>query len=210
MRLEPVPFSMLVIGVAFACHSPSPSSLRERAHHSAVVIEGRVQSAPHNASGAEPYRVDVKVLDVWPRHSGGLEREQLVTVRELGPTSGPCARVLNDHRYIFFMDPTDEPLVFRASYAPLEASGKDLKKDVGKILCEDCGKFGSSQPINTRLVYYKVSVSSLSMCLAWVWSCFAKISLRWMPKYLCCIAGRLDIQCPYIYSHTLAHCKCTL
>ncbi|XP_046723527.1 neuregulin 2a isoform X4 [Silurus meridionalis] len=139
MRLEPVPFSMLVIGVAFACHSPSPSSLRERARHSAVVIEGRVQSAPHNASGAEPYRVDVKVLDVWPRHSGGLEREQLVTVRELGPTSGPCARVLNDHRYIFFMDPTDEPLVFRASYAPLEASGKDLKKDVGKILCEDCG-----------------------------------------------------------------------
>lgn len=146
MRLEPVPFSMLVIGVAFACHSPSPSSLRERARHSAVVIEGRVQSAPHNASGAEPYRVDVKVLDVWPRNSGGLEREQLVTVRELGPTSGPCARVLNDHRYIFFMDPTDEPLVFRASYAPLEASGKDLKKDVGKILCEDCGKFGSSQP----------------------------------------------------------------
>lgn len=150
MRLEPVPFSMLVIGVAFACHSPSPSSLRERARHSAVVIEGRVQSAPHNASGAEPYRVDVKVLDVWPRHSGGLEREQLVTVRELGPTSGPCARVLNDHRYIFFMDPTDEPLVFRASYAPLEASGKDLKKDVGKILCEDCGKFGSSRPINNR------------------------------------------------------------
>lgn len=141
MRLEPVPFSMLVIGVAFACHSPSPSSLRERARHSAVVIEGRVQSAPHNASGSEPYRVDVKVLDVWPRHSGGLEREQLVTVRELGPTSGPCARVLNDHQYIFFMDPTDEPLVFRASYAPLEASGKDLKKNVGKILCEDCGKF---------------------------------------------------------------------
>ncbi|XP_017348057.1 neuregulin 2a isoform X4 [Ictalurus punctatus] len=139
MRLEPVPFSMLVIGVAFACHSPSPSSLRERARHSAVVIEGRVQSAPHNASGSEPYRVDVKVLDVWPRHSGGLEREQLVTVRELGPTSGPCARVLNDHQYIFFMDPTDEPLVFRASYAPLEASGKDLKKNVGKILCEDCG-----------------------------------------------------------------------
>ncbi|XP_062867690.1 neuregulin 2a isoform X2 [Trichomycterus rosablanca] len=141
MRLEPaVPFSMLVIGVAFACHSPSPSSLRERARHSAVVIEGRVQSAPqNNASGSEPYRVDVKVLDVWPRHSGGLEREQLVTVRELGPASGPCARVLNDHRYIFFMDPTDEPLVFRAAYAPLDASGRDLKKDVGKILCENCG-----------------------------------------------------------------------
>ncbi|KAF7206890.1 membrane-bound isoform-like [Nothobranchius furzeri] len=138
MRLDPVYFSMLFIGVSFACYSPSLNSLQDQAHLSAVVIEGKVQSTPGNAS-AEPYRVNVKVLDVWPRNSGGLEREQLVTVGEFG-SEDPCTKVKKNHKYIFFMDPTDEPLVFRASFAPLDASGKNLKKDVGKILCEDCGK----------------------------------------------------------------------
>ncbi|KAK1787391.1 hypothetical protein P4O66_002885 [Electrophorus voltai] len=136
MRLESVHFSMLVIGVSFACYSPSLNSLQDRVYKSAVVIEGKVQSAPQNIS-AEPYSVNVKVLDVWPRNSGGLEREQLVTVGEFGSET-PCAKVIKNHKYIFFMDPTDEPLVFKASFAPLDASGKNLKKDVGRILCEDC------------------------------------------------------------------------
>lgn len=138
MRLDSVHLSMLVIGVSFACYSPSLNSLQDQAYKSAVVIEGKVQSTPVNVS-AEPYRVNVKVLDVWPLNSGGLEREQLVTVGEFG-SEAPCTKVKKNHKYIFFMDPTDEPLVFKASFAPLDTSGKNLKKDVGKILCEDCGK----------------------------------------------------------------------
>ncbi|XP_055082702.1 neuregulin 2a isoform X2 [Periophthalmus magnuspinnatus] len=136
MRLDSVHLSMLLIGVSFACYSPSLNSLQDQAYKSAVVIEGKVQSTPGNVS-AEPYRVNVKVLDVWPVNSGGLEREQLVTVGEFG-SEAPCTKVKKNHKYIFFMDPTDEPLVFRASYAPVDTSGKNLKKDVGKILCEDC------------------------------------------------------------------------
>ncbi|XP_017554209.2 neuregulin 2a isoform X3 [Pygocentrus nattereri] len=137
MRLDSVHFSMLVVGVSLACYSPSLNSLQDQAHRSAVVIEGKVQSAPANAS-VEPYSVHVKVLDVWPRNSGGLEREQLVTVGDFG-SAAPCATVLKNHKYIFFMEPTDEPLVFKASFAPLDTSAKNLKKDVGRILCEDCG-----------------------------------------------------------------------
>lgn len=138
MRLDSVHLSMLVIGVSFACYSPSLNSLQDQAYKSAVVIEGKVQSTPGNVS-AEPYRVNVKVLDVWPLNSGGLEREQLVTVGEFG-SEAPCTKVKKNHKYIFFMDPTDEPLVFKASFAPLDTSEKNLKKDVGRILCEDCGK----------------------------------------------------------------------
>ncbi|XP_048884664.1 pro-neuregulin-2, membrane-bound isoform-like isoform X3 [Brienomyrus brachyistius] len=136
MRLDSVHFSMLVIGVSFACYSPSLNSLQDQAYKSAVVIEGKVQAVPVNVS-KEPYSVNVKVLDVWPLNSGGLEREQLVTVGEFG-SEAPCTKVKKNHKYIFFMDPTDEPLVFKASFAPLDTSGKNLKKDVGSILCEDC------------------------------------------------------------------------
>ncbi|XP_052392697.1 pro-neuregulin-2, membrane-bound isoform isoform X7 [Carassius gibelio] len=135
-RLDSVHLSMLLIGVSFACYSPSLNSLQDQAYRSAVVIEGKVQSAPQNVS-AEPYSVNVKVLYVWPRNSGGLERDQLVTVGEFG-SEAPCAKVKKNHKYIFFMDPTDEPLVFKASFAPLDTSAKNLKKDVGRILCEDC------------------------------------------------------------------------
>ncbi|XP_010772608.1 pro-neuregulin-2, membrane-bound isoform, partial [Notothenia coriiceps] len=136
MRLDSVHLSMLVIGVSFACYSPSLKSLQDQVYKSAVVIEGKVQSTPVNVS-AERYRVHVKVLDVWPLNSGGLEREQLVTVGEFG-SEAPCTKVKKNHKYIFFMDPTDEPLVFKASFAPRDTSVKSLKKDVGKILCEDC------------------------------------------------------------------------
>lgn len=138
MRLDPVHFSMLVIGVSFACYAPSLNSLQDQAYRAAVVIEGEVRSSPQNASSREPYSVNVKVLDVWPVNSGGLEREQLVTVGDFG-SEAPCTAVEKDHRYIFFMDPTAEPLVFKASYAPVDASEPDLK-DVERVLCEDCGK----------------------------------------------------------------------
>ncbi|KAJ8405428.1 hypothetical protein AAFF_G00319010 [Aldrovandia affinis] len=133
---------MLVIGVSFACYSPSLNSLQDQAYKSTVVIEGKVHSVPANVS-TERYRVNVKVLEVWPLNSGGLEPEQVVTVGEFG-SEASCTKVEKDHRYIFFMDPTVEPLVFKASFAPLDTSGKTLKKDVGRILCEDCAPPSSS------------------------------------------------------------------
>ncbi|XP_062332728.1 neuregulin 2b isoform X2 [Osmerus eperlanus] len=145
MRLDPVHFSMLVIGVSFACYAPSLNSLQDQAYRSAVVIEGEVRSSPENVS-REPYSVNVKVLDVWPVNSGGLEREQLVTVGDFG-SEAPCTNVEKDHRYIFFMDPTAEPLVFKASFAPLDASGTDLKKDVESVLCEDCAAAPKLRPM---------------------------------------------------------------
>lgn len=132
-------FSMLLIGVSFACYAPSLDSLQEQAYRSAVVIEGEVQELPVNVS-TETYSVIVRVLDLWPTNSGGLMRQQLVTVGDFG-SEAPCVAVEKDHRYIFFMDPTEEPLVFRASFAPRETAQKNLKKDVERVLCEDCGKF---------------------------------------------------------------------
>ncbi|KAM4726436.1 neuregulin 2a isoform 2-T2 [Anableps anableps] len=151
MRLDPVHLSMLLIGVSFACYSPSLNSLQDQAYKSAVVIEGKVQSTPAGNASVEPYRVSVKVLEVWPLNSGGLEREQLVTVGEFG-SEAPCAKVKKNHKYIFFMDPTDEPLVFKASFAPLDTSGKNLKKDVGRILCEDCATAPKLKPIKNPII----------------------------------------------------------
>ncbi|XP_014848652.1 neuregulin 2b isoform X1 [Poecilia latipinna] len=146
MRLDPVHLSMLVIGVSFACYAPSLNSLQDQAYRSAVVIEGEVRSSPENVSASEPYSVNVRVLDVWPVNSGGLEREQLVTVGDFG-SEAPCTTVEKDHRYIFFMDPTAEPLVFKASYAPVDASEPELKKNVERVLCEDCASAPKLRPM---------------------------------------------------------------
>ncbi|XP_038651627.1 pro-neuregulin-2, membrane-bound isoform-like isoform X2 [Scyliorhinus canicula] len=136
MRLGAVHFAMLLaVRLSSACYPPSLDSLQDQAYRSAVVIEGKVQSVPNNAT--EPYSVNVKVLDVWPVNSGGLERDQLITIGDFG-SEEPCIKVETNEKYIFFMDPTDEPLVFKTSFAPLDTGGKNLKKDVGRILCEDC------------------------------------------------------------------------
>ncbi|XP_051514312.1 pro-neuregulin-2, membrane-bound isoform-like isoform X2 [Myxocyprinus asiaticus] len=148
--LGPVHFSMLVIGVSFACYAPSLDSLQDQAYRSAVVIEGEVSALPVNVS-VEPYSVNVKVLDVWPVNSGGLERDQLVTVGEFG-SEAPCVAVEKNHRYIFFMDPTEEPLVFKASFAPLDTNEKNLKKDVESILCEDCASAPKVKPMDSQLL----------------------------------------------------------
>uniref|UniRef100_A0A8C8SU04 Pro-neuregulin-2, membrane-bound isoform n=1 Tax=Pelusios castaneus TaxID=367368 RepID=A0A8C8SU04_9SAUR len=68
---------------------------------------------------------------------GGLQREQLISVGSLG-SPAPCFKVKRNHRYIFFLEPTEQPLVYKAAFAPLDTSGKSLKKDVGRILCADC------------------------------------------------------------------------
>ncbi|XP_053104911.1 pro-neuregulin-2, membrane-bound isoform isoform X1 [Hemicordylus capensis] len=142
-------FSMLLFGVSLACYSPSLRSVQDQAYSAAVVLEGKVQAlpaAPPTAAAAATGNgspdseaptsgILVKVLDLWPLNSGGLQREQLIRV---GSTPAPCFKVKRNHRYIFFLEPTEQPLVFKTSFAPLDTSGKNLKKDVGRILCADC------------------------------------------------------------------------
>uniref|UniRef100_A0A8C3QSP1 Pro-neuregulin-2, membrane-bound isoform n=1 Tax=Cyanoderma ruficeps TaxID=181631 RepID=A0A8C3QSP1_9PASS len=120
--------------------SPSLKSVQDQAYTAAVVLEGKVQSVGppaggNDSRGAGPAGgVLVKVLDLWPLNSGGLQREQLISVG----SKAPCFKVKRNHRYIFFLEPTEEPLVFRTAFAPLDTSGKNLKRDVARILCADC------------------------------------------------------------------------
>ncbi|CAK6446118.1 unnamed protein product [Pipistrellus nathusii] len=142
MRRDPAPgFSMLLFGVSLACYSPSLKSVQDQAYKAPVVVEGKVQGLAPAAGGSgsnstrEPPAAGrvalVKVLDKWPLRSGGLQREQLISV-------GSCAPLERNQRYIFFLEPTEQPLVFKTAFAPLDTNGKNLKKEVGKILCTDC------------------------------------------------------------------------
>uniref|UniRef100_A0A7N4V5G7 Pro-neuregulin-2, membrane-bound isoform n=1 Tax=Sarcophilus harrisii TaxID=9305 RepID=A0A7N4V5G7_SARHA len=67
----------------------------------------------------------------WPLRNGGLQRDQVITV-------GSCAPVERNQRYIFFLEATEEPKVYKTAFPPLDTNGKNLKKEVGKILCIDC------------------------------------------------------------------------
>lgn len=143
MRRDPAPgFSMLLFGVSLACYSPSLKSVQDQAYKAPVVVEGKVQGlAPAGGSSSNSTREPpasgrvalVKVLDKWPLRSGGLQREQVISV-------GSCAPLERNQRYIFFLEPTEQPLVFKTAFAPLDTNGKNLKKEVGKILCTDCGE----------------------------------------------------------------------
>lgn len=144
MRRDPAPgFSMLLFGVSLACYSPSFKSVQDQAYKAPVVVEGKVQGLAPAGGGSssnstrEPPasgRVAlVKVLDKWPLRSGGLQREQVISV-------GSCAPLERNQRYIFFLEPMEQPLVFKTAFAPLNTNGKNLKKEVGKILCTDCGE----------------------------------------------------------------------
>ncbi|KAM6148681.1 pro-neuregulin-2, membrane-bound isoform 4-T4 [Erethizon dorsatum] len=141
MRRDPAPgFSMLLFGVSLACYSPSLRSVQDQAYKAPVVVEGKVQGlAPAGGASSNSTREPpasgrvalVKVLDKWPLRSGGLQREQVISV-------GSCAPLERNQRYIFFLEPTEQPLVFKTAFAPLDTNGKNLKKEVGKILCTDC------------------------------------------------------------------------
>ncbi|XP_022349286.1 pro-neuregulin-2, membrane-bound isoform isoform X5 [Enhydra lutris kenyoni] len=141
MRRDPAPgFSMLLFGVSLACYSPSLKSVQDQAYKAPVVVEGKVQGlAPASGSSSNSTREPpsssrvalVKVLDKWPLRSGGLQREQVISV-------GSCAPLERNQRYIFFLEPTEQPLVFKTAFAPIDTNGKNLKKEVGKILCTDC------------------------------------------------------------------------
>ncbi|KAK2093686.1 hypothetical protein P7K49_027424 [Saguinus oedipus] len=99
----------------------------------------------------------VKVHQVWAVKSGGLKKDSLLTVR-LGTWGHPafpsCGRLKEDSRYIFFMEPdanstSRAPVAFRASFPPLE-TGRNLKKEVSRVLCKRCGKFLAPGGANPR------------------------------------------------------------
>lgn len=92
----------------------------------------------------------VRVHQVWPVKSGGLQKDALlwVLLPERGSACG--SRLKAENRYIFFMEPTatfsvngtgsPSPPLFRASSPPLE-TGRNLKKEVSRALCtRGCGK----------------------------------------------------------------------
>ncbi|KAL0614066.1 hypothetical protein AAY473_017541 [Plecturocebus cupreus] len=100
----------------------------------------------------------VKVHQVWAVKAGGLKKDSLLTVR-LGTWGHPafpsCGRLKEDSRYIFFMEPdanstSRAPVAFRASFPPLE-TGRNLKKEVSRVLCKRCGKFLAPGGANPRL-----------------------------------------------------------
>ncbi|MEJ1289214.1 hypothetical protein NN561_020254 [Cricetulus griseus] len=135
---------MLLFGVSLACYSPSLKSVQDQAYKAPVVVEGKVQGlAPVGGSSSNSTREPpasgrvalVKVLDKWPLRSGGLQREQVISV-------GSCVPLERNQRYIFFLEPTEQPSVFKTAFAPVDPNGKNIKKEVGKILCTDCGICG--------------------------------------------------------------------
>ncbi|KAG8506938.1 Pro-neuregulin-2, membrane-bound isoform [Galemys pyrenaicus] len=116
-------------------------------------------STPVPSAGAPgeqaPYLV--KVHQVWAVKAGGLKKDSLLTVR-LGAWGHPafpsCGRLKEDSRYIFFMEPeanssSRAPAAFRASFPPLE-TGRNLKKEVGRVLCKRCGKFSPPRACTGR------------------------------------------------------------
>ncbi|XP_072481274.1 uncharacterized protein [Notamacropus eugenii] len=115
--------------------------------------------SPRPGGGGDPEAPYlVRVRHVWAVKTGGLSRDALVTVR-LGPAPGsaspaPCGdprppppprRLREDRTYIFFMEPEangsggELPAAFKASSPPLPA-GRKVRKEVGRLLCERCGK----------------------------------------------------------------------
>ncbi|XP_036608120.1 LOW QUALITY PROTEIN: pro-neuregulin-2, membrane-bound isoform [Trichosurus vulpecula] len=139
MRRDPAPgFSMLLFGVSLACYSPSLRSVQDQAFKAPVVVEGKVQGflqpGGSNSTREPPvsgWAALVKVLDKWPLRNGGLQRDQVITVAS-------CAPVERNQRYIFFLEATEEPKVYKTAFPPLDTNGKNLKKEVAKILCIDC------------------------------------------------------------------------
>uniref|UniRef100_H3A1G1 Neuregulin 2 N-terminal domain-containing protein n=1 Tax=Latimeria chalumnae TaxID=7897 RepID=H3A1G1_LATCH len=119
--------------------SPSVGSVQELALRSRVVIEGKVQELfPNITSISESYLVKVRVYQVWAVKAGGLEKDSLISV--VGEFDLSCLKLKKDSRYIFFLEPTNITFVFMASFPPLE-TGRNIKKDVSRILCQGCGKF---------------------------------------------------------------------
>lgn len=152
-------------GVGRRAPAARPGALGPPGPDALSAADGTTPSrSPGPAPGARrpadetPYLV--KVHQVWAVKAGGLKKDSLLTVR-LGawrrPAFPSCGRLKEDSRYIFFMEPDANssgraPAAFRASFPPLE-TGRNLKKEVSRVLCKRCGKslaLGASPPAGGR------------------------------------------------------------
>ncbi|XP_040181260.1 pro-neuregulin-1, membrane-bound isoform isoform X2 [Rana temporaria] len=113
-----------------------------------IALTGSTDSSAA-ASPAPLHTYLVKVHQVWPVKSAGLDKDSLITVQ--GDFGSGCLKLKEDTRYIFFMDPTNATSVFRASYPPLE-TGRSLKKDVGRVLCRGCASPPRLKEIKSQTV----------------------------------------------------------
>ncbi|KAM4054012.1 pro-neuregulin-1, membrane-bound isoform 3-T3 [Anomaloglossus baeobatrachus] len=91
----------------------------------------------------------VKVHQVWAVKSAGLEKDSIITVQ--GDFGSSCVKLKEDSRYIFFMDPTNSSSIFRTSFPPLE-TGRNMKKDVGRVLCRGCASPPKLKDIESKTV----------------------------------------------------------
>ncbi|XP_073399488.1 pro-neuregulin-1, membrane-bound isoform isoform X3 [Dendrobates tinctorius] len=91
----------------------------------------------------------VKVHQVWAVKSAGLEKDSIITVQ--GDFGSSCTKLKEDSRYIFFMDPTNSSSIFRTSFPPLE-TGRNMKKDVGRVLCRGCASPPKLKEIESKTV----------------------------------------------------------
>nr|XP_006013188.2 PREDICTED: pro-neuregulin-2, membrane-bound isoform-like [Latimeria chalumnae] len=100
-------------------------------------LEGKAfqELFPNITSISESYLVKVRVYQVWAVKAGGLEKDSLISV--VGEFDLSCLKLKKDSRYIFFLEPTNITFVFMASFPPLE-TGRNIKKDVSRILCQGC------------------------------------------------------------------------
>ncbi|XP_068089788.1 pro-neuregulin-1, membrane-bound isoform isoform X4 [Hyperolius riggenbachi] len=115
--------------------APSAASLTTIATIAIAASSDFATAASFAPPGAQQSYL-VKVHQVWAVKSAGLEKDSLITVQ--GDFGSSCLKLKEDSRYIFFMDPTNSSSIFRASFPPLE-TGRNLKKDVGRVLCRGCG-----------------------------------------------------------------------
>ncbi|XP_037382569.1 pro-neuregulin-2, membrane-bound isoform-like [Talpa occidentalis] len=141
-------------------------------------------SAPAPSAGAPgPAPYLVKVHQVWAAKAGGLRKDSLLTVR-LGAWGHPalpaCGRLKEDSRYIFFMEPEDNsssraPAAFRASFPPLE-TGRNLKKEVGRVLCKRCAREPLLLENKTPLIEPRALRKGFNYCI----NC--KLQDKWEPN----------------------------
>ncbi|MBN3312491.1 NRG2 protein, partial [Atractosteus spatula] len=91
----------------------------------------------NRTSGLEPYLLKVRVHQVWAVKAGGLDKDSIISV--IWNVGEYCLTLKKDTRYIFFMEPTNDTSVFKAAFPPVE-TGRNVKKDINKVLCGGWGK----------------------------------------------------------------------
>ncbi|XP_051539238.1 pro-neuregulin-1, membrane-bound isoform-like isoform X3 [Myxocyprinus asiaticus] len=134
---------------SFSCSPPPPpeASVQELARRSGVVFEGKLQEEERSKlnrteaqgeSVLNPSRfgqVRVRVQQVWQLKAGGLLKDSVVSL--IWFVGGRCFQLSTGTRYMFFMEATNDTSVFTAVFPPVETK-RTVRKDVIKVLCQDC------------------------------------------------------------------------